>query len=60
VEGPAVNAFVFANELLTQDTSPLPWTGAPCSPQRTWAEKDGAQPLQGFCDFHPTYAEVTA
>ncbi len=25
--------------------SPLPWTGAPCSPERTWAEDDGAQPL---------------
>ena len=28
-----------------KERSPLPWTGAPCSPQRTWAEKDGAQPL---------------
>jgi hypothetical protein len=25
-------------------TSPIPWTGAPCSPKRTWAEEDGAQP----------------
>jgi hypothetical protein len=29
--------------------SPPPWTGAPCSPQRTWAEKDGAQPLPPLC-----------
>src|SRR5579863_7653898 len=28
-----------------KERSPLPWTGAPCSPQRTWAEDDGAQPL---------------
>jgi hypothetical protein len=26
--------------------SPLPWTGAPRSQQRTWAEEDGAQPLR--------------
>jgi hypothetical protein len=29
----------------SKERSPLPWTGAPCSPKRTWAEKDGAQPL---------------
>ena len=30
----------------SKERSPLPWTGAPCSPQRTWAEDDGAQPLR--------------
>jgi hypothetical protein len=34
---------------LSKERSPVPWTGAPCSPQRTWAEKDGAQPLQRYC-----------
>src|SRR5579859_2783868 len=29
----------------SKERSPLPWTGAPCSPKRTWAEDDGAQPL---------------
>src|ERR1700722_6687966 len=28
--------------------SPAPRTGAPRSPKRTWAENDGAQPLQRF------------
>src|SRR5882757_99687 len=32
----------FASEI---ERSHVLWTGAPCSPQRTWAEKDGAQPL---------------
>lgn len=30
---------------LEQRRSPLAWTGGPCSPKRTWAEKNGAQPL---------------
>jgi hypothetical protein len=33
----------------SEERSPLPWTGVPCSPQRTWAEKAGAQPLQTLC-----------
>jgi hypothetical protein len=31
-----------------KERSPLPWTGAPCSPQRTWAEKDGRSPPNAF------------
>ena len=26
----------------------LPWTGAPCSPERTWAEKTGRSPFERF------------
>jgi hypothetical protein len=29
----------------SQQRSPSPWTGAPCSLQRTWAGKDGTQSL---------------
>src|ERR1700733_3225299 len=32
--------------LWSKQRSPPSWTGAPCSPQRTWAEKAGAQPLR--------------
>ena len=34
----------------SKERSPLPWTGAPCSPKRTWAEKTGRSPSQRFCD----------
>jgi hypothetical protein len=30
----------------SEKPSPLPWTGAPCSPQRTWPKKMGAAPFQ--------------
>ena len=29
-------------------TPPDPWTGAPRSPERTWAENDGAKPNERF------------
>jgi HlyD family secretion protein len=31
-----------------KQTKPAPWTGAPRSPQRTWAEKDGPEPHDRF------------
>jgi hypothetical protein len=33
----------------SKQLSPIPWTGAPGSPKRTWAEKDGAQPHNRIC-----------
>jgi hypothetical protein len=33
-------------------TSLAPWTGAPGSPKRTWAEKDGRSP-QRFLAYRP-------
>jgi hypothetical protein len=35
------------------------WTGAPCSPQRTWAEKDGAKPLPLLLLSNPRPAQRT-
>ncbi len=36
-------------ELFSKQPDLRPWTGAPCSPERTWAEKTGRSPIERFC-----------
>jgi hypothetical protein len=41
--------FIVGAAIGAKNRSPVPWTGAPCSPQRTWAEKMGRSPFRRSC-----------